>query len=114
MPTKDSPGKILRPFNTSEIEEKMRERVIKERPDGSKMEFSIDEDKVVGLKYVYEFSSDDEALSNMAVLQKKFSDVDYVLDIKVLNKNVEIIFKDDSYTNMTFDEIINKYLNGGN
>ena len=112
--TKDSPGKILKPFNTSEIEQKMRERVVKERPDGSKMEFSIDEDKVVGLKYVYEFSSDDEALSNMAVLQKKFSDVDYVLDIKVLNKNVEIIFKDDSYNNMTSDEIINKYLNGGN
>ena len=98
---------------TSNPLNKKIEEIVKKRSDGSTLHISKNKDKVVELKYVYEFKNKEEANSKINEIKEIFKDVDYIDDIKVNDKNIEIIFKDDSYKDMNYDEIIDKYLDGG-
>lgn len=98
--------------NTNSLNKKIEE-IVKKRSDGSTLHISKNKDKVVDLKYVYEFKSKEEANGKINEIKKLFKDVDYIDDIKVNDKNIEIVFKNDSYKDMNYDEIIDKYLDGG-
>lgn len=98
--------------NTNSLNKKI-EGIVKKRSDGSTLHISKNKDKVVDLKYVYEFKSKEEANGKINEIKELFKDVDYIDDIKVNDKNIEIVFKNDSYKDMNYDEIIDKYLDGG-
>ncbi len=99
-PSKPSPGG---PTNNKITE------LIEVRDDGSKFKFYRSGDKIVDLKCVYEFSSFDEANLNIENIREAFKDFDFIDRIEVEGNNVIITYKEDSYLDMSYQDIITKF-----
>jgi hypothetical protein len=81
--------------------------------DGHTAIFKTDSSgKVTEFKYRYECKSAEAAKERYKDIEKTYRGVDYVEKIEVVDKNIDVIFKEEALKDLTFDQIKEKYLEG--
>ena len=69
----------------------------------------MDGDKVSEIKYLYEYTSEEEALSMLEEITEKYKEIDYIKEIKVNGTNIEVFLKEEVYKDLDLETIISKY-----
>ena len=85
------------------------EVIVGDREDGSRVVAMMDGNSVIDLKYLYEYSSEEEATSMLQMIQEKYKEIEYIKEIKVVDNRIEITLKEEVFKGLDIDTIISRY-----
>ena len=65
------------------------------------------------MKYRYHYENNEECLKQLETIKEKYKEKDYLKEIIIMGNNVDVIFKEESYKNKSYEERQKEYLEGG-
>lgn len=81
--------------------------------DGYNGIITMDGDKIKEIKFEYTYKNKVEANNNLPVIKEKYSRARYVETIKVVENTIDVVFKEETFKDLTYKQVVDKYFKGG-
>ena len=81
--------------------------------DGYTGKIIMDGDKIKEIKFEYTYKNKAEATANLDSIKEKYSRAKYIETIKVVGNCIDVVFKEETYKDLTYKQAAEKFFKGG-